>query len=330
MTAQKVRWGLIGCGDIARKRVAPALRDHPDCQLVAVSRAQADQAEGFAREFGASRWCPNWQELLGDEAIDAVYIATPVHLHAAQAIAAARAGKHVLCEKPMAIDLGECDRMIAAASENGVRLGLAYYRHFYPVLQRIREILQSGEIGAVAIAQINAFEWFDPAPEHPRHWLIEKQLSGGGPMFDFGCHRIEVLMYLFGKILRVNSLLSNSVLDRTVEDTATALFEFEAGAQAVLSVSHAVGEPRDTLDIFASQGSIHVPVLNDGALNLRAGAHARDEIHPPDANLHLPLIDDFVRAVIDRREPEVDGRVGREVASAEAAIYGTGPFSRVA
>src|ERR1043165_8253534 len=89
----KIRWGLIGCGDIARKRVAPALREHPDCELVAVSRARSDQAEQFANEFGARRWCADWKDLIADEEVDAVYIATPVHLHAAQAIAAAQGGK---------------------------------------------------------------------------------------------------------------------------------------------------------------------------------------------------------------------------------------------
>ena len=93
----KIRWGLIGCGDISRKRVAPALRESPLCELVAVSRAKAELAESFAREFGARRWYADWRELLLDEDIDAVYIATPVHLHAEQAIAAAEHGKHVLC-----------------------------------------------------------------------------------------------------------------------------------------------------------------------------------------------------------------------------------------
>ena len=100
--------------------------------------------------------------MIADEEVDAVYIATPVHLHAAQAIAAARAGKHVLCEKPMAMNVAECDEMIAACSENGVRLGVAYYRHFYPVIDRIRSLLASGEIGTPILAQMNAFEWFDP------------------------------------------------------------------------------------------------------------------------------------------------------------------------
>jgi predicted dehydrogenase len=100
-----LKWGLIGCGDISRKRVAPALRDLPNCNLVAVSRANFELAESFAREFGARKTYQHWQDLIADNEIDAVYIATPVHLHAEQTIASATAGKHVLCEKPMALDV---------------------------------------------------------------------------------------------------------------------------------------------------------------------------------------------------------------------------------
>jgi len=140
MTPAKLRWGLIGCGDIARKRVAPALRDHPSSELVAISRARFDQAESFAREFGARRWHAHWQELIDDKEIDVVYIATPVHLHAEQTIAAAQAGKHILCEKPMSMNLQDCDGMIAAATKHNAQLGVAYYRHFYPVVSRICQI----------------------------------------------------------------------------------------------------------------------------------------------------------------------------------------------
>jgi predicted dehydrogenase len=160
----RIRWGLVGAGDIAVKRVAPALATAENSELVAVSRRQAERAEEFARSFGAQRWYATWEELVRDDGIDAVYVATPVHLHAPIAVAAAEAGKHVLCEKPMALDLAECDRMIAAADASGVRLGIAYYRHFYPVIARIRELLASGAIGAPVVAQINAFEHFDPAP----------------------------------------------------------------------------------------------------------------------------------------------------------------------
>src|SRR5260370_660883 len=181
---KRLRWGLIGCGDIARKRIAPALRDLADCDFVAVSRGRPELAESFAREFGARKWYSAWPELLLDQEIDAVYVATPVYLHAAQTIAAAEAGKHVLCEKPLAMNVSECDRMIAACRANNVKLGVAYYRHFYPAIKRAREIVHAGEIGVPVLAQINAFESFNPQTDHPRYWLVEKDQSGGGPMFD--------------------------------------------------------------------------------------------------------------------------------------------------
>jgi predicted dehydrogenase len=317
----KLAWGLIGCGDIARKRIAPALRDLDECDLIAVSRQRKELAESFAKEFGARKWYAAWEDLLKDDDIAAVYIATPVFLHAAQTIAAAEAGKHVLCEKPMAMTSAECERMIASCRANRVKLGVAYYRHFYPVVTRAKEVVQSGEIGVPVLAQINAFELFDPRPDHPRAWLLDKNRSGGGPMFDFGCHRIEVLANILGSIKQVRSMTANVVLDRQVEDTATALFQFEQGSCGMLSVSHAVREPQDSLDIFGERGSIHVPILNEGTIRITNNDGERTERHPPDQNLHAPLIRDFVEAVGNDREPAVGGEIGKMVAQVEEHIY---------
>lgn len=316
-----VRWGLIGAGDIARKRIAPALRDLPNCELVSISRSKAELAEEFAREFGASKWFADWRDQIADPDVDAVYIATPVFLHAEQTIAAAEAGKHVLCEKPMALNVNDCDNMIAACRANNVRLGIAYYRRFYPVIARVKEIIASGEIGAVSVAQINAFEYFDPAPDHPRRWFIEKEKSGGGPMMDFGCHRIEVLMNLFGSVRIVQSIVFNDVFGRQVEDTASAIFRFENAPIATLTVTHASLEPKDTLDIFGTKGLIHIPVLNHGEMTIMSGDEERKELHPPASNLHAPLISDFADAVLQDREPEVTGEDGREVQSIISEIY---------
>jgi predicted dehydrogenase len=318
---KKLRWGLIGCGDIARKRVAPALCSLAECELVAVSRARVELAESFAKEFGATRWYGDWRELVADGEIDAVYIATPVYLHAEQSVAAAEAGKHVLCEKPMAMNAAECDRMIAACRARNVKLGVAYYRHFYPVIRRVKQIIASGEIGQPVIAQINAFERFNPQPGDDRYWFVEKARSGGGPMMDFGCHRIEVLMNLFGAIKRTASVVGAALFDREVEDTAIACFEFENRASGALSVTHAACESQDTLDIFGSEGSIRIPALNRGQMRIRTAAGEREESHPPHANIHQPLIEDFTRAVLDDREPEVGGEIGREVARIEEVIY---------
>src|SRR2546425_5496713 len=114
------------------------------------------------------------------------------------------------------------------------------------------------------MAQINAFEWFNPAPNHPRAWLLDRRQAGGGPMFDFGCHRIEVLTNIFGPITAVKAITANTVFDREVEDTAAALFRFERGPCALLSVSHAAAEGKDSLYIFGSLGSIRVSILNEG------------------------------------------------------------------
>jgi predicted dehydrogenase len=317
---RSVNFGLIGCGDIARKRVAPALRDSEFCELIAISRAQSQLADSFASEFGAKRFYADWRDLLHDEEVQAIYIATPVHLHAEQTIAAAAAGKHVLCEKPMALNRPDCDRMIEVCVRNKVKLGIAYYRHFYPVIRRAKEIIESGEIGTPVVAQVNAFEWFAPEASHPRAWLLKRELSGGGPMFDFGCHRLEVLVDMFGSVRHVRALSSNSFFNREVEDVASVLLQFETGTSATLTVAHSANEPQDTFDVFGSEGSIHIPVLNAGRLRVISLAGEREELHPPASNIHLPLIEDFALSIIENRSPVVDGAIGRTVAEIEDEI----------
>jgi predicted dehydrogenase len=319
---------LIGAGDIARRRVAPALRDSPASDLVAVSRKRAALVEAFARDFGARRWYPDWRDLVGDPEVEAVYVATPVHLHAEQTIAAAEAGKHVLCEKPMAMDLSECDRMIAACRASGVRLGVAYYRRFYPAVIRVRQLVDAGAIGEPVFAQMIASEPFDPRPGTPRYWLVQRSQSGGGPMADFGCHRLDVLLHLLGPVRRVASLVSNVVLGREVEDTAAALLHFERGACAMVAVTHAAAERQDTLDVFGTRGSIRISALNSGQIIVRAGDVDRAESHPPAPNVHAPLVDDFIEAVHDGRHPAIDGSVGRAVAAIQDQIYADTPSIR--
>jgi predicted dehydrogenase len=321
-------WGLIGAGDIVRKRVAEALREGTDCDLVAVSRARAELAESFAHEVGARRWYPSWRDLVADPEIEALYVATPVRLHAEQTIAAAEAGKHVLCEKPMAMDLAECDRMIAACRASGVTLGIAYYRRFYPMVARVKHLIDAGEIGTLVFAEMRAFEPFDPRPGEPRSWLLKRSESGGGPMADFGCHRLEILLHLLGPIRRVTSLVSTIALDREVEDTATALLQFERGASGMLAVTHAAADRQDTLDLFGTKGSIRVPSLNSGDMTVRVDGVDRSESLPPARNLHMPLVEDFVEAVRTRRAPAVDGHVGRAVAAVQDAIYADAPTVR--
>ncbi|MDB4899598.1 MAG: hypothetical protein JWN53_1406 [Gemmatimonadetes bacterium] len=308
-----VRWGLVGAGDIAQKRVAAALVGATRSRLVAVARRDAARAEAFARHVGAARWHADWRDLVRDDEIDAVYVATPVALHAPITSAAAAAGKHVLCEKPMALDVAECDRMIAAAERGGVQLGVAYYRHLYPIVRRIGELLRDGAIGAPVMAQLDAFERFDPPPDHPRAWLLDPAMSGGGPMFDFGCHRIEVLLALFGDVLEVSGMQANALFARAVEDAAVAVLRFSPGPIGIVTVAHAAAEPRDTLDIVGSEGSLRAPRLNGAELRITSRGVTRVEQHPAADNTHLPLVQQFVDALLDGGAPIVDGAMGRAV-----------------
>jgi predicted dehydrogenase len=318
----EIKWGLIGCGDISKKRVAPGLRDSKNSLLVSINRSDYSKAMSFAKEFGAKKWIKNWKDLITDSDINAVYIATPVYLHAEQTIAAAEAGKHILCEKTMAMNKQEADKMIDACKSNNVKLGIAYYRNLYPAVNRIKEIIKSVEIGKIVHIQSNNFENFNCLPDEPRYWLLEKAKSGGGPMMDMGCHRIEVFTNIAGSIKEVNSFNDNIVFKREVEDSSITHFKFENGATGIITSSHAAKEPKDTLDIYGSQGSIHVPVLNEGTITIVSSKGTRTEKYPNQVNVHQPLIEDFIQAVLEGREPAVTGETGREITKILDRIYG--------
>jgi predicted dehydrogenase len=318
-----VRWGIIGTGEIVRKAVAPAISALECAVLSGVASRDASRAERFARETSAGRWYRSWQELLDDHEIDAVYVATPHDLHAAQTIAAAKAGKHVLCEKPMALNSSQCREMMQVCLENGVRLGVAYYRRHYPLLHRIKEILENGGIGTVSLCQINSFTWYDLKPGDPQYWLFQKSRSGGGPLMIGGCHRIEMLLNLFGPITKTLGVKENVHARREIEDTAVAVFRHSRGPVSVLCMSHSISEANDTLHLFGSQGTIHVAALNRGELVWTRAGESVVEQHPASGNSHLPLIRDFCEAVLRNREPVANGALGLEVQLVEDAIYGT-------
>ena len=262
--------------------------------------------------------------MIADDEIDAVYIATPVYLHAEQTVAAAEAGKSVLCEKPMAMNPDECKQMIAVCESQDVALGVAYYRRFYPRSDASRR--SSRRARSANRSSRRSTPSSDSIRRRARNVIgcSKKSKSGGGSMMDFGCHRLEILLNLFGPIERTTSAIGRALFGREVEDTCVASLEFESGAQASVAVTHAAFESRDTLDIYCSAGSIHTAFLNRGEIRIVTAAGERIECHPPHANFHQPLIEDFTRAVLDGREPEVGGDVGRAVAMVVDEIYARG------
>ena len=287
--AEKLNWLVVGIGDITTRRVIPAIQAEPRSNLYGV--VSRDRAKGA--KYSDRVWTDLADALL-DRSVDAVYVATPVFLHAPQSIAALRAGKHVLCEKPVAMNYGEAAGMVRVAEETGRTLGIAYYRRMYPKLQRARELLAQGKIGRPVLAEINCHDWFQVQPGH-RDWLLDPKQSGGGPLYDIASHRIDVLNFLFGKPARVSGHLSNVVRGFAVEDCATVMIDYESGVRGVVDVRWHSRTPRDEFRIIGVDGEMVLTPLSGPKLSY-PGATEDLPAHP---NLHYPCVENFVAAVLD-------------------------------
>ena len=288
-----LNWLVIGIGDITRKRVLPAVLAEPRSRLYALLTRLPTKAEAYP---GALAYT-DLDEALRDPAIDAVYVASPVVLHAAQAIASLRAGKDVLCEKPVAMNYAQAESMAEAARESGRLLGIAYYRRFYPKLVRAGQLIGEGAIGQPVLVEANYHGWLE-SPE--RGWLKDPALAGGGPLYDVGSHRIDACNFLFGRPQRATGLLSNALHELAVEDSATTLIEYAGGVHAVIDVRWNSRITRDQFRIIGSEGEINLDPLNGPTLRLLAsGGKLTEEQLPAHANVHYPAVENFVSAALD-------------------------------
>jgi len=302
LTSDKLNWVVVGIGDITTKRVIPAILAEPRCVLYGV--VSRDRAKGLRY---AERVWVDLADAITDPEVDAVYVATPVYLHAPQTIAALRAGKHVLCEKPVAMNFEQACSMTRAARETGKTLGIAYYRRMYPKLHRARELLTQGVIGRPALAEINCHDWFQDE-DGRRSWLLDPQKSGGGPLFDIASHRVDVLNFLFGKPVRVCGHLSNLVHTSAVEDSATVLIDYENGVRGVVDVRWHSRVPRDEFRIIGVDGEMSLTPLSGPGLSYPGGS----EHLPAHTNLHYPCVENFASAVLEG---------GHLYASGESSIW---------
>ena len=177
-----IRWGIIGCGDVTEVKSGPALYKTRDSELVAVMRRNADKARDYAARHSVPKWYDQADALIGDPAVNAVYIATPPDTHAYYTAQVAQAGKPVYVEKPMARNHGECLAMIDACRRAGVPLFVAYYRRALPAFLKVKSLVEEGAIGAVRFASIALCQ---PASENPDDppWRVVPEVSGGGYFF---------------------------------------------------------------------------------------------------------------------------------------------------
>jgi 1,5-anhydro-D-fructose reductase (1,5-anhydro-D-mannitol-forming) len=286
-----LNWIVIGIGDITIRRVIPAIQAEPRSRLYGfVTRDPAKAKPYDARVFATL------DAALADPEVHAVYVGTPVFMHSPQTIQSLRAGRHVLCEKPMAMNEAEARLMVRTAEETGKTFGVAYYRRCYPKVQRAKELLAAGVIGKPVFAELTNHMDFDGSGN--RGWLFDPVKSGGGPLFDIASHRIDVLNFLFGQPQRVTAQLSNVVYRYAVEDNATALIEYESGVRGVVDVRWHSKVNRDECRIRGTDGEMEMSPLNGPDLMYPGGR----ESLPVHSNVHLPTIANFVDAVEGKAE----------------------------
>jgi predicted dehydrogenase len=288
---RKFNWVLAGIGDIARKRVIPAIQSEPRSAMYGFVTRNAAKAAAYegARPFRSV------EEAVADPQVDALYIALPVAMHSDAAITALRAGKHVLCEKPMAMHYSEAERMVAEGVSSGRVFGVAYYRRLYPKLLRAKYLIAEGAIGQPVLAEGNCHGWLE---SEERAWLRDPALAGGGPLFDIASHRIDAMNFLFGRAESATGMMSNSVHKLAVEDSATVVMKFAGGVHGVVDVRWNSHISRDQFRVIGTEGEISFDPLNGPELRLTTRAGTVVEMLSPHKNIHYPLIENFVSAAL--------------------------------
>jgi len=233
-----------------------------NCRVTALSRRNLAEAKQSAAEYHIPLAFDSVEELCRSSEVDAVLVTTPNSSHLHDVLAAVKAGKHVLCEKPMAMNAGECQQMVEAARKEKVLLGIAHVFRFDESVNKIRNLIASGAIGRPVFAR-SEFS-FLAGPAHPRKWLYDAAVAGGGPIFDIGVHCIDTLRFILqDEILRVSATAARDSQSGTVESAASLTLEFSRGTLGTLLVSFRA-EYRTPLEIVGDAGVLRA----EDALNV--------------------------------------------------------------
>lgn len=291
-----VKWGIIGCGGIARRRMVPALAECTNSQVVAVMDAVKAPTDEVAAEIGAKPYYTE-ADLLADPDVQAVYIATPVFLHYKQVLQAAKAGKHILLEKPLALTLEESQEMLDACNKAGVYLNEGYMMKQNALNQEAKKMIARGDIGNVVFARAQLSCWY---PDIPGAWRQDPKLGGGGSLIDMATHCYDLLQYIIGsRITEVFAFTDTLTFKYPVEDSSTTLLRFENGAQASVdaffNVPDAAGQAR--LELYGNKGSIQAEGTIGQSPNGKMVAYLSDDAKGYDASQSKTSLDVNVREV---------------------------------
>ena len=304
---RKLKWGIVGCAGIAIRAVIPGMAQSEWNEVVAIASRDEEKAKKTAGEHGIPKAYGSYEALLEDDSIDAVYIPLPNHLHKEWTIRAAEAGKHVLCEKPMALTAQEAEEMVAAANKAGVKLAEAFmYRH-HPRYQMIRDLIASGEIGEIR-GMHGAFTFNNAADtqnvRNRRDW-------GGGSIYDVGCYPISAARLLLSREPEaVTAHAFFSPEHDHVDMMASGLIEFP-GSVALTFDCGMWAAFRNTLEVLGVNGTIQVPSAFVGKEEVLSSFFVtvkgqRREVEVPLVNQYAVQADEFARTVLFGESPKFE------------------------
>lgn len=334
---KKLKWAVLGSCGIAKRRTIPeGILPADNAQLTAVFDPDAEANAELAASTGA--WAAaSESELLSCEA-DAVYVATPAHLHHRQVLACAEAGKHVLCEKPLGLGNAEAVEMLEACSRAEVRLGVGFMMRLHAQHRTALDMIRKGDLGELVYGRAQLSCWFPPIEGS---WRQDPALGGGGSLVDMGGHCIDLLEMFFGEVARVQCMIRNRVHAYASEDSAVALLEFQSGAMATVDTFFCIPDRSSTnrLELYGSRGSIlaegtigqsekgtMTAFLEEASNGYDAGQTSRADsaglsIDPPPVNTYRAQIEEFSAAILDERPSLLECSIGLRSQQILSACY---------
>jgi predicted dehydrogenase len=335
-TQESIGFAILGTGMVADyHRQAIAANAHLGARLVAVGHHAPARFAAISHRFGVP--CRTYQELLADTAVHVICLCTPSGQHAAQAIAAAQAGKHVLVEKPMALTLADAQAMITHCEQAGVKLGIVLQRRAESLFQQISQAIQAGDLGELNLGALTIPYHRPQAYYEQAAWRGTWTLDGGGVLMNQGIHLVDLLVWFMGDPLQVQAEAATLQRDIEVEDTLAALLHFANGAKATITATTtaAPGFPH-RLEIYGTKGGIQIE--GETVMRWSLADPAQAAVPPQEssktadpgaggdprgiaASGHIALVRDFIAALRDNRPPLVDGREGMRSLTAVLQIY---------
>jgi len=314
-------WGIIGTGGFAGSATAPAIKAlGPDGSLVAAVSRDRGRADAFAAQHGARRAYTDYADLLRDRDVDIVYISTPNAQHTEQALAAARARKHVLCEKPLALTVGDARRTVDAFEAAGLKLGTHFQTRHHTAFVETKRLLERRAIGDVVLMQIEV----SSGANQLRSWRADPQLAGLGSINNIAVHPYDLLRYLLGSEVGEVAAMTDVGRSTELERMALALLRFQNGALAYVNANQKVPNFQPDVDIYGTEGRI-VGVdctrpFRDGELRVLTASGEQVTKHSS-RDAVVRSIAAFNDAVAHDREPNASGLDGlRNVQLTDAVI----------